>query len=96
MKGAELVGASYKPPFPYFESRRGDGCFKVLGADFVTTDAGTGVVHCAPGFGEDDYAACVKNNYIEPGKAPVPIDQDGCFIDPISDYKGIYVKDADK
>ena len=91
-----MVGAQYKPLFPFFESKAEDGCFRVLGADFVTTDAGTGVVHCAPGFGEDDYAACVENKFIEPGHAPVPIDQDGCFTDVISAYKGIYVKEADK
>ena len=96
MKGEALVGAEYTPPFPFFEPRRENGCFRVLGAEFVTTDAGTGIVHCAPGFGEDDYKACVENKYIDPGHAPVPIDQDGCFIDPIADYKGLYVKDADK
>ena len=37
--------------FNYFESRAKDGCFRVQLADFVTSDAGTGIVHCAPGFG---------------------------------------------
>jgi isoleucyl-tRNA synthetase len=46
----------------------------VLGAPFVTKDTGTGIVHCAPGFGEDDYATCVASGIIQPGKAPVPID----------------------
>lgn len=40
-------------------------CFSVIGADFVTSDAGTGIVHCAPGFGEDDYSACIKKGLVE-------------------------------
>jgi isoleucyl-tRNA synthetase len=52
-------------------------------------------VHCAPGFGEDDYASCLEKGLIENGKAPTPIDFDGKFTDPISDYKGIFIKDAD-
>lgn len=70
-------------------------CFTVIGADFVTSDTGTGIVHCAPGFGEDDYQSCVKSGLIEPGKAPVPIDADGKFTDAIPDFKGQYIKDAD-
>ena len=73
-KGATIVGKRYKPLFDCFEERGADGCFQVLGAAFVTKGAGTGVVHCAPGFGEDDYASCVAAGIIQPGKAPVPID----------------------
>lgn len=46
----------------------------MIGAAYVSTDAGTGIVHQAPGFGDDDYQACIANGLIEPGKAPVPID----------------------
>lgn len=63
-KGSALVGKEYTPLFPFFESRKADGCFRVIGASFVTNDAGTGMVHCAPGFGEDDYQACVANGLI--------------------------------
>jgi len=59
-KGEKLVGTQYEALFPYFEDKRATNCFSVVGADFVTKDSGTGIVHCAPGFGEDDYAACVK------------------------------------
>ena len=62
----------------------------------MTKDAGTGIVHCAPGFGEDDYATCVANGIIQPGKAPVPIDQDGKFTPVVEKYVGQYIKDADK
>ena len=89
------MGKSYVPLFPYFHHMKAQKCFTVIGADFVTHDTGTGIVHCAPGFGEDDYAACVANGLIEPGKAPCPIDHDGKFVDVISDYKGMYIKDAD-
>ena len=59
-KGKELVGVKYEPLFPYFEEKfRPKGCFAVIGADFVTDKSGTGVVHCAPGFGEDDFQAIV-------------------------------------
>lgn len=54
-------------------------CFTVVCANFVTSDTGTGIVHCAPGFGEDDYNTCLAKGLIEPGKAPVPIDFDGNF-----------------
>lgn len=53
--GKELEGKQYIPLFNYFEHMREQKCFTVIGADFVTSDTGTGIVHCAPGFGEDDY-----------------------------------------
>ena len=68
----------------------------MIAADFVTDDAGTGIVHCAPGFGADDYKACVKLGIIKPDDPPVPVDDKGMFTDKIPDYKGIYIKDADK
>jgi len=96
-KGSELEGTEYEPLFDYFkEEKKGTKCFSVITADYVSTDAGTGVVHQSPGFGEEDYNACVKKGLIEPGKAPVPIDQDGKFLPIISGYAGRYIKEADK
>ena len=96
-KGKELVGTKYEPLFPFFEKKfRPKGCFAVIGAEFVTTGAGTGIVHCAPGFGEDDFQACVQQELIDPADAPIPMDQDGRFTDAVPDYQGIYIKDADK
>lgn len=46
--------------FDFFLDRKKDGCFKVLIGEFVTNDAGSGIVHCAPGFGEEDYKVCVR------------------------------------
>lgn len=57
-KGAELVGRRYEPLFPYFENLAEQGAFQVLSAGFVSTEDGTGIVHTAPGFGEDDNAVC--------------------------------------
>jgi isoleucyl-tRNA synthetase len=95
-KGAELVGTKYKPLFNYFEDRRADNCFSVIAGSFVTKDAGTGIVHCAPGFGVDDYDVCVAAKLITPGNAPIPIDADGQFMPVIEKYAGQYVKDADE
>lgn len=53
-------------------------------------------MHCAPGFGEDDYQVCLEHGLIKSGGAPVPIDFDGQFTDKISDFKGMYIKDADE
>jgi isoleucyl-tRNA synthetase len=54
-KGSALVGLEYTPLFPYFASRSGSGYFRVLSDDYVTSESGTGIVHQAPGFGEDDF-----------------------------------------
>ena len=54
--GSQLVGRSYKPLFNYFADH--PNAFRVIAGDFVTTEDGTGVVHLAPGFGEDDQRVC--------------------------------------
>jgi isoleucyl-tRNA synthetase len=98
LKGTDLVGKKYTPLFDYFKDLGEDGglCFTVIAGNFVTEGAGTGIVHCAPGFGDDDYKVCVENKLIKPGKAVMPIDEDGCFNNMVPDYKGVYFKDADK
>ena len=53
--GQNLLGKQYIPLYNYFESMKEQGCFQVIGGKFVTSDTGSGIVHCAPGFGEDDY-----------------------------------------
>ena len=59
LTGSSLVGLSYEPIFDFFADR--DDAFRVLPADFVDTSEGTGVVHMAPGFGEDDQLVCEAN-----------------------------------
>jgi isoleucyl-tRNA synthetase len=94
LKGVDLKGRKYIPLFPYFKEQADRGAFQVLNDNYVTTDAGTGIVHIAPGFGEDDNRAMK-----EAGMSDVfacPVDEQGRFTKEVSDYAGIYVKDADK
>jgi isoleucyl-tRNA synthetase len=100
LNGSELVGKKYSPPFSLFE-KDAEGhalVWSVVAADFVTTDAGTGVVHIAPAFGEDDHAAHRK--LLEKDRAlPLlcAVKPDGGFIDAMgAKYAGRWVKDCDK
>lgn len=61
VKGSELAGRRYRPLLPYFASLQQHGAFRVVADGYVTADSGTGVVHCAPAFGEDDYRVCLAN-----------------------------------
>ena len=91
-KGSELVGMSYEPLFTYFADAKEKGAFKVFAADYVTTEDGTGIVHTAPGFGEDDYAT-LKGTGIP---TVCPIDGECRFTSEVPDYEGRFVKDCDK
>lgn len=92
-KGKDLIGWVYNPIFDYalkeFDKKE---AWRVLEADYVTTDEGTGVVHTAPAFGADDYDSCQKAGI------PLynPINQDGRFTDQVLEFKGQWFKDADK
>ena len=88
IKGAELVGRKYKPLFDYFAGH--PNSFRVIAGDFVTTENGTGVVHLAPGFGEDDQRVCQEENI----ELVVPVDSRGCFTSEVKDYEGQLVFDA--
>jgi isoleucyl-tRNA synthetase len=90
--GKDLLGIEYTPLFSYFSEKRKDGAFRVIESSHVTTDSGSGIVHMAPAFGEDDYFACVKAGI------PVvnPVDDDGMFTAPVTDFIGRRVKEADK
>lgn len=96
--GETLKGKQYTPPFSYFEAeQRPKGAYRVITGDFVTEDAGCGVVHCAPAFGEEDYKVCVAHGITKKGERLVcPIDDNGRFTEEVPDYKGLLVKDADK
>jgi len=89
-KGSDLEGITYEPLFSYFEGR--NNCFQVLTGDFVTTGDGTGIVHLAPAYGEDDFAIC-KDVGIE---LIDPLNAEAQFTDIIPEYKGQFCKDADK
>ncbi|TBU13911.1 isoleucyl-tRNA synthetase [Ordospora colligata] len=97
MNGNVLEGLEYEPPFRYFEEYRKKDFFKVLGSGFVTSTDGTGIVHCAPGFGESDYNVFVEKGLIrENDLVPCPVDENGKYTDEVSEYAGMYVKDCDK
>ncbi|MEZ0355719.1 isoleucine--tRNA ligase [Mycobacterium sp. SA01] len=86
--GEQLLGLHYLPPFPYFLNSA--NAFQVLRGDFVTTEDGTGVVHMAPAYGEDDKATTDTV-----GIVPVtPVDSKGRFDASVPDYQGQHVFDA--
>ncbi|KAH6765783.1 tRNA synthetase class I L [Perilla frutescens var. hirtella] len=94
--GASLVGKKYVPLFDYFMDYS-DVAFRVVADDYVTDDSGTGIVHCAPAFGEDDYRVCMENGIISKGEnLVVAVDDDGCFTERVVEFTGRYVKEADK
>lgn len=95
-KGSDLLGMEYEPLFRYFEEseqfkgQKNKERFKVLLAGFVNTEDGTGIVHLAPAFGEDDFYICKENNI----GFFLPVDEDGEFTDEVPDLKGKNVFDA--
>ena len=90
VKGTDLAGLAYVPPFDYFTGR--ENAHRILVADYVTTEDGTGIVHLAPAFGEEDMAVCAAAD-IEP---VIPIDSRGRFTSEVPDYQGLQVFDANK
>ena len=94
LKGSELVGLSYEPMFPYFKHLKEKGAFRVLAGEFVSTEDGTGVVHIAPGFGQDDFEAC--RAYDENFPVVCPVDEAGKFTAEVSDYAGKQVFEANE
>lgn len=94
VKGSELLGLSYEPMFSYFANLKEKGAFKVLSGDFVSTEDGTGVVHIAPGFGQDDFEAC--RAYDENFPIVCPVDEAGKFTSEVPDYEGMQVFDTNE
>ena len=92
LKGKELIDLTYEPLFSFFGDRAEQGAFRVISSDHVTIESGTGIVHMAPAFGEEDYFACVKAGI------PIvnPVDDDGMFTAEVPAYQGKRVKEADK
>lgn len=91
--GSALVGRHYVPLLPYFSHLAEEGAFQILADDYVSTESGTGIVHMAPAFGEDDHRV-MRAHGIE--AIVCPIDDNGRFTDEVSDFAGDYIKDADK
>src|SRR5690606_35324443 len=93
-KGSELVGLSYTPPFPYFLEKditNKENAWKVYAAEYVTTEDGTGIVHLAPAFGEEDLFLAEEEG--------IPIvhhvNKDGTFTSDVTDFAGRKVKPKD-
>lgn len=96
VKGKDMVGWKYEPLFPYFREAYSD-CFQVIGADYVEAGEGTGLVHQAPAFGQEDYDAAVAAGFVSPQRLPpCPVDDKGCFTQEVPEYVGQHVKVADK
>lgn len=94
IKGKDLVGLGYEPMFPYFKDLKNQGAFKVLKGEFVSTEDGTGVVHIAPGFGQDDFE--IYRAHSEALPIISPVNEAGRFTDEIFDYAGEQVFDTNE
>ena len=91
-KGSFYEGMRYTPLFPYFANLKEEtGAFVTVLGDYVTTEDGSGIVHTAPGFGEDDYQV-LKGTGIP---TICPIDMECNFTSEVSDFEGRFVKDCD-
>ncbi|GAA5973857.1 hypothetical protein JCM11641_003196 [Rhodosporidiobolus odoratus] len=96
-KGTDLVGWTYEPLFPYFKEKYLSRAFRVIADTYVTDSSGTGIVHQAPAFGDEDHRVAVQHGIVEKEEMPpCPIDEKGLYTDEVPDFKGMYVKDADK
>ncbi len=92
MKGSKLLGKTYTPLFRYFETKKKEGAFRIIASDHVTAESGTGVVHMAPAYGEEDFNACKTASI----SLVNPVDDDGVFTSEVPDFVGRKVKEADK
>ena len=88
--GSEIIGSKYLPIFDYFKDTK--NAFRVLEADFVNTEEGTGIVHMAPGFGEDDQLVCEQNDI----SIVCPVDDQGKFTSEVKEYENLLVFDANE
>ena len=93
MQGRDLLGKTYTPIFEYASAGiPKEQAWRVVEADFVTLDEGTGIVHMAPAYGADDHRICMRE------EIPMfnPIDRDGCFTGQVPEVEGVWFKEADK
>ena len=88
LKGSDLLGLQYQPLFEYFSNTK--NAFRIFSGEFVNTEEGTGIVHMAPGFGEEDQITCEANGI----ETVCPVDSQGKFTSDVKDYAGLLVFDA--
>ncbi|MDB5024340.1 MAG: isoleucine-tRNA ligase [Mucilaginibacter sp.] len=100
ISGKDLVGIHYEQLMPYVTNESLEkNAFRVIPADFVTTEDGTGIVHTASVFGADDFRACKENGVPsvmvldESGKEVPLVNKQGRFVDEVTDFAGLYVKE---
>ncbi|MBQ9431280.1 MAG: isoleucine--tRNA ligase [Kiritimatiellae bacterium] len=93
LAGADLLGWTYEPIFPYFAGYAKDGAFRVLNDNYVTTADGTGLVHIAPAYGEDDFRVCKAAGM---NAIADPLDASCQFTEAVPEYAGRFCKDCDR
>jgi len=98
IEGSQLVGTAYEPLFDYFKGKVQEKAWHIVSDGYVSTEAGTCIVHQAPAFGEDDNRVCLAHGIIQKDGTGMicPIDDNGCFTEEVSDFQGQHVKAADK
>ncbi|MDQ2852761.1 MAG: isoleucine--tRNA ligase, partial [Actinomycetota bacterium] len=90
LTGADILGRTYLPPFSYYLDDEHENAFRVVEADFVTTEDGTGLVHSAGAFGEEDMVVTDREGM----QVVIPVGPDGRFTAPVHEYAGMQVFDA--
>jgi isoleucyl-tRNA synthetase len=94
--GKDMVGWRYTPIFDYFTEQYEDRAFRVVADTYVTDGSGTGIVHQAPAFGEDDHRIAVANKIVREDEIPpCPVNESGKFTAEVPEYAGVYIKEAD-
>ncbi|KAH8773476.1 tRNA synthetases class I-domain-containing protein [Diaporthe sp. PMI_573] len=97
VKGRDMLGWKYQPLFDYYYEEFKDVAFRVLNGTYVTDDSGTGIVHQAPAFGEDDFSIAKESGIVtEDRPPPDPLDETGRYSSKVKDFEGMHVKEADK
>ena len=95
-QGKDMVGWRFVPMFDYFTEQFEDRAFRVVADTYVTDSSGTGIVHQAPAFGEDDHRIAVANGIVRDDEIPpCPLDESGLFTAEVPEYQGKHVKEAD-
>jgi isoleucyl-tRNA synthetase len=96
-QGIDMKGWRYVPLFEYFTEKFEDKAFRVVVDTYVTNADGTGIVHQAPAFGEDDHRIAISHGVLrEDEMPPCPVDDSGKFTSEVPDFEGQYIKVADK
>ena len=92
-KGEDLLGVTYRPPLDHFEDRRDRGAFRVIPSEAVSTDEGSGLVHMAPAYGEEDLYSLQASGI---DALVDPVDLEARFTDTIPELAGLHVHEAEE